>query len=311
MNLQDTMMLYGVTLGKRRTKRQRYRFLQQMEDLCRQTGYPIRVQTPAKGGKLIRTENIILGDPDRAKVLFVAPFDTPTRALTACRYYPFHPELTIREERRDILFHGLVALPFILLAYFPASTALERGGWWLSLLAVAAAMILYGLRHIHGAANPVNFNRSSASVAVCAKLCQELNGNKNAAFAFCDRATTSYEGYKLLAKDLPANLTVVLLDCIAQGDQLVLAHGTLANLKAKRLLDLLPQSTMERTYEDDQLEGGRNLLSLFPSGMLLTSGSIEEGELVVYNTRSPKDVGLDLPRLELIQKSLLTFAQGK
>ena len=66
---------------------------------------------------------------------------------------------------------------------------------------------------------------------------------------------------------------------------------------------------MERTYEDSQV--GRNLLSLFPAGMILTSGAIEDGELVVHNTRSPKDVGLDLPRLELIEAALCAFAQGK
>lgn len=311
MNLQDTMMLYGVTLGKRRSKRQRYRFLQQLEEVARTTGCPIRVQTPGKKSRLFPTENIILGDLDRAKVVFAVPFDTPTRALTDCRYYPFHPELTIREERKDLLFHGLVALLFILLSYLPISAALERGGWWFLLLAVAAAMILYGLHHIQGITNPVNFNRASASVAVCAKLCEELGGNRNVAFAFCDRATTSYEGYKLLSKELSPNQTVVLLDCIAKGDQLVLAHGTLANLKAGRLLDLLPQNTVERTYTDEQLEGGRNLLTLFPAGMILTSGSIEEGELVVRDTRTPRDTGLDLPRLEAIEKALRTFAQGR
>ena len=68
---------------------------------------------------------------------------------------------------------------------------------------------------------------------------------------------------------------------------------------------------MERTYTDEQLEGGRNLLTLFPAGMILTSGSVEEGELVVRDTRTPRDVGLDLPRLEAIEKALRAFAQGR
>ena len=42
-----------------------------------------------------------------------------------------------------------------------------------------------------------------ASIAVMAKLAEELSGNKKVAFAFCDRAATTYEGYKLLAQNLP------------------------------------------------------------------------------------------------------------
>jgi hypothetical protein len=41
--------------------------------------------------------------------------------------------------------------------------------------------------------------------------------------------------------------------------------------------------------------------------MLLTSGSIENGEFVIHNTCTPADVGLDLPRLEQIRAGLVQF----
>lgn len=309
MTLQDLMMVYGVTLGKRRSKKQRYLFGLQLKESMNALGWQTNMQLPDKKKAILRVENVVVGDLKRAKTVFVAPFDTPTKALIPCRYFPFHPELTINEEKKDLLLQGLIGLLLIITASLPTYIALTRKGW--DLLWLIPAVLLCGLAIwiIKGRTNTFNFNRSSASVAVCAKLAEDLAGSKNVAFAFCDRATTSYEGYKLLAKELSPNQTVVLLDCIAQGDQLVLAHGTLANLKAKRLMELLPVSTLERTYADDQV--GRNLLSLFPAGIVLTSGTIEGGELVVHNTRTPKDIGLDLPRLECIEKALSAFAQGK
>ena len=309
MNLQDTMMLFGGTLGSRHTKRERYLFGQELRKILEANSWDYSLQLPEKSRRFIRVENIIVGDLQRCKTLFVVPFDTPTKSLLPCRYYPFHPELTIKDGQRDLLMRGLLGFFLILMAVPLIWLAFAYRGWWRFLLIPATMLSVFAFFLMKGRRNPFNFNRSSASVAVAVRLCEELAGNKNVAFAFCDKAATSYEGYKLLSKELSPNLAVVLLDCIAKGDQLVLAHGTMANLKAKRLLEYLPNSTMERTYEDSQV--GRNLLSLFPAGMILTSGAIEDGELVVHNTRSPKDVGLDLPRLELIEAALCAFAQGK
>lgn len=42
MTLQDLMMLYGVTLGKRRTAKQKYLFAQQLNESLPPLGWPVR-----------------------------------------------------------------------------------------------------------------------------------------------------------------------------------------------------------------------------------------------------------------------------
>ena len=49
MKLQDLMMLYGVTLGARHTKRQRYLFATQMKEALTEHGWDYEVQTNPKG----------------------------------------------------------------------------------------------------------------------------------------------------------------------------------------------------------------------------------------------------------------------
>lgn len=309
MDLRDLMMLYGVTLGARYTKKQRYLFGTHMKEALAANGWDYDIQYSPKGKTAHKVENIIVGDPDRAKTVFVVPYDTPTKATGAFRYYPFNPEKTLKEERRDMYLKTALGLVVAILSIPLIALGMARGGLWYLLLTPAALLLVLGYRLMKGSTNGVNFNRASAALAVAMKLTEELRDKKNSvAFAFCDRSVTAYEGYKVLGMELSQNANVVVLDAIAYGETLVLAHGPLANLRAKKLLERLPEGTREKVYEEGQME--RNLLSFFPGGMVLTAGKIEGGELVVENTRSDRDHKLDMPRLEQITKALEAFGRS-
>ena len=59
MTLQDLMMLYGVTLGNRRTAKQKYLFAQQLNESLPPLGWPVRVQQ--REGRLFQKSK----NPDR------------------------------------------------------------------------------------------------------------------------------------------------------------------------------------------------------------------------------------------------------
>jgi hypothetical protein len=302
MNLQDTMMLYGVTLGKRRTAREKNLFLQQLQQTLQQQGYSVHVQKEERG---LRVCNLIAGDLAAAHTVLAVPYDTLTQAMAPCDYYPFHAELNVKAERKSLLLQFVLAALLFLSAYLLAAAALARGGAWRALWVPALVLVGLGLWALHGRSNPFNFNRSSAAVALAANLAQTLAGQPGVAFAFCDRAASSYEGYKQLAQQVPPTATVLLLDGLAKGDQLVLAHTSPCAAKAQKLARALPQPVRTRCYKEEQAQ--RNVFSIFGNGMLLTSGSIENGEFVIHNTCTPADVGLDLPRLEQIRAGLVQF----
>ena len=67
MTLQDLMMLYGVTLGNRRTAKQKYLFAQQLNESLPPLGWPVRVQQ--REGRFSKIENLIAGDLANAKVV--------------------------------------------------------------------------------------------------------------------------------------------------------------------------------------------------------------------------------------------------
>lgn len=96
MTLQDLMMLYGVTLGNRRTAKQKYLFAQQLNESLPPLGWPVRVQQ--REGRFSKIENLIAGDLANAKVVIAVPFDTPAKALRPQKYYPFHPDKNVQQR---------------------------------------------------------------------------------------------------------------------------------------------------------------------------------------------------------------------
>ena len=108
MTLQDLMMLYGVTLGKRRTAKQKYLFAQQLNESLPPLGWPVRVQQ--REGRFSKIENLIAGDLANAKVVIAVPFDTPAKALRPQKYYPFHPDKNVQQRGRDLALQCVLEL---------------------------------------------------------------------------------------------------------------------------------------------------------------------------------------------------------
>lgn len=305
MTIKDLMMLYGVTLGKRKTKKQRYLAAMQIKETFEAAGFPVRVQRA--GSRLFPVENIIAGNLARAETLYVAPFDTPLRSLVPVKYYPFHPEKTLKEERKDVIIRFLAAFLLFLLSFLFYCLGMWDASLAVGMWILAFLFLVFGLFVLRGNANPVNFNRWSASMALMAKLAENFSSQAGTergkiAFAFCDRAAVSYEGYKLLLKEAAHISNVILLDCLAKGETLVAAHGRNTLMGEKIKIFCGRMGARERIYKDEEIN--RNLLSLFPGGVLLTSGRIRDGEFVVEGTRSKKDYQIDIPRLTRLAEEL-------
>ncbi|MCI9199883.1 MAG: hypothetical protein HFI03_05530 [Lachnospiraceae bacterium] len=228
--MRDKMMLYGVTLAKRYTKRQKAYFLAHILESYSAYGFPAKLQSRKSWTGNIN--NVIAGNLETAGTIVAAAYDTPARAfLPGYRYYPFHTEKNKKEERKNILVQILIAAIF-------------------SITACAGTM---------------RFFKTHA-------------------------------------------VGMLLLDCIAYGDTLVAAHGQDDAESARKLIEIGENHELairDKVYTEEKIEG--NILSFLPGGIYLASGSIEKGEFVVKDTRSPKDTKVDMERLEKIAASIAGF----
>ncbi len=72
-------MLFGVTLAKRYTNRQKKVFFSQVEPFFTNLGYTVTVQENKK--KWLRVFNILIGDICKAQYIVLCPYDNPSKSL--------------------------------------------------------------------------------------------------------------------------------------------------------------------------------------------------------------------------------------
>ena len=159
---------------------------------------------------------------------------------------------------------------------------------------------------IKGKPNEVNLNRNSVSVAMIIAIMKELKRTDDVAFVLLDCSVNSFEGFKVLKRNISEDKEIIVLDCIAYGEKLVVAHRENLNVTDNFFEEL---DSIIKKYTDE--EASNNVLNFFKKCIYITSGTIEKKQLVVKNTRSNKDFNVDINRLEKIKEKLLKYLRCK
>lgn len=296
MDLKDLMMLYGVTLGSRKTQRKKNLFVETVKDACKEMNVPIKVLQNKEG--VFASTSIVIGNPETAKYVFLAGFDTPAQYLTGLKQYPFHPEKSSRAENVKNGIRFLIVALLAVCAYIPLQALVSQG---VKLLSVLTLMVLLAgiVILLFPKANPYNFSRSSA-VAVMMKLAESKNANT--AFVMCDHTVSGYIGYRAVKNEIPENSRVILLGPMASGSRTVVVFKDRDSQFASALAEQISDDVIQRKYAKEEAE--RNCLSLFPHCIYIGCGDIENREFVVNNTACRKDMKVDMERLERIVNGL-------
>lgn len=167
--------------------------------------------------------NTVLGDPEKAKMIFCAHYDTPRRSLFPNLMLPCSKAL-------GYLYMILTLLPLLAvsIAFFCGIRAFLPGnGIDARLMAVLSFLIVYyGLFFVlfRGPANRNNANDNTSGTSAVLKLVgKELKG---CAFILFDGEEKGKRGSRAFAKERPQvkeNVPVINLDCVGNGSVFVLS----------------------------------------------------------------------------------------
>ncbi len=303
--LQDLMMLYGVTVGRRFTKKEKENFVIALSQQVSELGYTWRIQKqqgqPGAG-------NLIAGDPGTADMVYVTSYDTPAAALRpGITYYPFHRDKNLQAEKRQLMMRiGLCAV-YCAALFLWGRIVLDYAGGLRTLGIVGLLGTAYAAwRLLHRQGSRFNFTRNSASIAWMLQAASLQTGKKRPALVFLDQS--GFGGWETFRREYPQTEgQIVFLDCIADGEKLVAAHREPVGEKAKKLLDKLKDSPLkeqliDKTYGEQRMK--QNALAYDPNMVCLSAGRIEKGEFVVKHTASEKDIRVDLERLLVLAETL-------
>lgn len=304
--MKDLMMLFGVTLAKRYTNRQKRIFYSQLEPFLEKMGYTIKYQQLQK--KLIRVKNILIGDIYKAQYVVLCPYDTPSRSLLPYKYYPFNSSKNLQQENKELLLRSLIYIGSCVVAYFVVNQFLMLTTILkIFVIVVLVCLLIFCYQLLMGIANSVNFNRNSASVALLIALAERTKKNTNICYILLDKNVSSNAGLKLLTEDERIkNKIFIYLDCVSYGEELVCAHSQATSSEAKKIISFLSEvAVIDHVFEEERLS--ETNLKYFPKLLHVCVGSIENRQFLVRNTRSKKDFKVDIHRLETLRKGLLKY----
>lgn len=232
----------------RKTKKQKLAFIALLQKhfpqlVIEEAGFP-------------KCRNLIVGDPEKAKVILTAHYDTCARAPFPNFVMPKNPILSI--------LYGLVmGLPGLLAAFLVILLLYPLGmGFWVNYFIAFGLYMLYTLLLILGPANKHTANDNTSGVIVLCELLKTLNDSQKAdiAFIFFDHEESGLLGsaqFRAKHKNVTREKLLINFDCVSDGDHILVAATKDARNRFGKLLrgSFLPQeklsvlfSNMEKIY---------------------------------------------------------------
>lgn len=200
----------------RKSKKQKSAFISAVTTFAQRQNYTVRVEKGSFGSR-----NIVIGDPGTAKYLLTAHYDTPASIglpnfITPCNLVVF------------ILWQLLILIPFFAAAFLAGllvSLVTDQGAliFWAAYIAYFGLLILMMV----GPANRHTANDNTSGVVTVLETMATLPENlrDRVCFVLFDLEEAGLIGsssYRKAHKQQTDRQTVLNLDCVGDGDEIVL-----------------------------------------------------------------------------------------
>lgn len=290
----------------RRTTEQKQAFRQWVTEHIAGQGWPVRTEESDKG----RQQNIVVGDPERAEVIFTAHYDTPANVLLPDLQIPRNYPVYLLHQMALII--GMLAIALIVGA--AAGLATQNGD--VMILAFFAAFVALLAVQIYGPANKHNVNDNTSGVSALletmARIPEEARGS--VAFILFDNMEKGRKGSKAYAADhLETQHTsfVVNLDSVGVGDTFVASVPSLAKQlpQYEKLAALMQESGRDVRFHSSVTTRGNSDFRSFKCGVGITAYRQVSGVgLYLGDLHTARDTHADQANLTFLAEKLSALA---
>lgn len=199
----------------RKSKKQKQVFRDSVQDYVKTIGYQSSIEKGSFGA-----QNVVIGDPEKAKYLVTAHYDTCARMpfpnlITPCSFFPF----LLYQLFTVIVMFGAVAV-FAVPVYF-----LTNDSHLTFLISYILLMALLALLMV-GPANQNNANDNTSGVVASLEIAKALPLNQRDKVCFVlfdleEAGLLGSSGYRSKHKKTSDKQIVLNLDCVGDGDEIV------------------------------------------------------------------------------------------
>lgn len=227
-NPMDILTVFPV----RKTKQQKKAFRDAVQAYVSGLGYNVTIEPGGLGSR-----NVVIGDPESVQYLITAHYDTPARLPFSNSSAPCSRLHRIWVEFRVIVFLFMLAfvvgLPILLLTENRAVTFFAV---WMTLFVFLMLMRI-------GPANRSNVNDNSSGVITLLEILRILPENQRhkVCFVLFDLEEAGFIGsysYRKMHKEAAQRQLVLNLDCVGDGDQILMIPTKKLRKDRKKLTSL-------------------------------------------------------------------------
>ena len=292
----------------RKKKIQKERFRQEVQDYLQTLGYSTNVESGSFGSK-----NLVIGDPDRAKYLVTAHYDTCARMFVPNLITPCNALLFILYQIFVCLLLIVPTLAVGALVGYLFHSFFVGYFLWMVLLWTGIALMLVG------PANSSNVNDNTSGVVSVLEIAKTLpeNCRKDVCFVLFDLEEAGLIGsasYQKAHKKAASSQLVLNLDCVGDGDE-ILFFPTSKLKKDRNQMALLERIT--GTYGKKRVSLRTAGFSVYPSdqghfpyGVGICA--LNRGRMGLYLSRihTPKDTVLDETNVNILRAGIVSMITG-
>jgi len=223
----------------RKSKKQKTAFIQFVTEFAQEHGYPLQIEK-GNGGR-----NIVVGDPETAKVVYTAHYDT-------CAVMPFPNFITPKSIGLYVLYQLLIVVGFLVVAFgigfgFGALAAVTGIPAELASVVASAAYWVLLILLIAGPANKHTVNDNTSGVITLMEIMAALPQEQRdmAAFVFFDLEEVGLFGSAAFAskhKKAMQQKLLINFDCVSDGETVLFVLKKGAAAYGERLEQAFPSN---------------------------------------------------------------------
>lgn len=292
----------------RKNKTQKEQFRQEVQDYLQTLGYSTNVESGSFGSK-----NLVIGDPDRAKYLVTAHYDTCARMFVPNLITPCNALLFILYQIFVCLLLIVPTLAVGALVGYLFHSFFVGYFLWMVLLWTGIALMLVG------PANSSNVNDNTSGVVTVLEIAKSLpeNYRKDVCFVLFDLEEAGLIGsasYRKKHKKASESQMVLNLDCVGEGDEIYLFPTSKLKKNQKKLADL---EKITGNFGRKTVTVRKQGFSIYPSDQAhfpygVGICALNRGKLGLYLSKihTPKDTVLDETNVNILRAAIITMITG-
>lgn len=292
----------------RKNKTQKEQFRQEVQDYLQTLGYSTNVESGSFGSK-----NLVIGDPDRAKYLVTAHYDTCARMFVPNLITPCNALLFILYQIFVCLLLIVPTLAVGALVGYLFHSFFVGYFLWMVLLWTGIALMLVG------PANSSNVNDNTSGVVTVLEIAKSLpeHYRKDVCFVLFDLEEAGLIGsasYRKAHKKASESQMVLNLDCVGEGDEIYLFPTSKLKKNQKKLADL---EKITGNFGRKTVTVRKQGFSIYPSDQAhfpygVGICALNRGKLGLFLSKihTPKDTVLDETNVNILRAAIITMITG-